>query len=290
MKRPAAHAREMPGTGGAPSAGKGRPPGHEPSRPADVVMARFVLEAQFHLLGRALAAWPRRAAALLDVNCGSGALLPFLWACGFEVDAVEADAAARARAQTRCPSATIMAGRDDDLPVEDDAYDWVLLHLQEPHRLVPALAEARRVARRGFAVTFWNRHSLAGLCARLARASLPGPAASWWEVRGALRRLGLGPGGTASLSVLAAPMNTWRKASPLAACNHWLTGLPLGAWGVFRCFLGGGGSVTPLALRLGARLGRGMDERLGPPEPALEYGRKSFSARARDCDREGRVP
>lgn len=288
--RDAAHAHGMRGTGGASFSGKGRPPGHEPPRPADVAMARFVLEAQFHLLERALAAWPRRAAALLDVNCGSGALLPFLWACGFEVDAVEGDAAARARARARCPAATIMAGRDDDLPAEDDAYDWVLLHLQEPHRLAAALAEARRVARRGFAVTFWNRHSLAGLCARLARASLPGPAASWWEVRGALRHLGVGPGRTASLSVLAAPMNTWRKASPLAACNHRLTGLPIGAWGVFRCFLGGGGSVTPLALRLGARLRRGMDERLGVPEPALEYDRKSFSARARGCDPGGRHP
>ncbi|WP_308620502.1 methyltransferase domain-containing protein [uncultured Desulfovibrio sp.] len=290
MKRPAADAHETPGTGGAPHFGKGRPPGHDPSRPADVAMARFVLEAQFHLLERALAAWPRRDAALLDVNCGTGALLPFLWACGFEVDAVEEDAAARARAHARCPSAAIMAGRDDGLPVEDDAYDWVLLHLQEPRRLGPALAEARRVARRGLAVTFWNRHSLAGLCARLARTHLPGPATSWWEVRGALRRLGIGPGRTASLSVLAAPMNTWRKASPLAACNHWLTELPLGAWGVFRCFLGGGGSVTPLALRLGARLRRGMDERLGAPEPALEYGRKSFSARAGDCGPEGRTP
>lgn len=288
MDRHTAHAHESYGTGGPPSSGKGRPPGQDPSRPADVAMARFVLEAQFRLLERALAAWPRRAAALLDVNCGSGALLPFLWACGFEVDAVEADAAARARAQTRCPSATLMAGRDDDLPVEDDAYDWVLLHLQEPRRLASALAEARRVARRGFAVTFWNRHSLAGLCARLARTALPGPAATWWEVRGALRYLGLGPGRTASLSVLAAPMNTWRKASPLAACNHWLTGLPVGAWGVFRCFLGGGGSVTPLALRLGAHLRRGMDERLGAPEPALEYGRKPLSAR-RGCGPEGRV-
>lgn len=288
MNRHPAHAHESYGTGGNPSSGKGRPQGQDPSRPADVAMARFVLGAQFRLLERALAAWPRRAAALLDVNCGSGALLPFLWACGFEVDAVEADAAARARAQTRCPSATLMAGRDDDLPVEDDAYDWVLLHLQEPRRLDSALAEARRVARRGFAITFWNRHSLAGLCARLARTMLPGPAATWWEVRGALRHLGVGPGRTASLSVLAAPMNTWRKASPLAACNHWLTGLPVGAWGVFRCFLGGGGSVTPLALRLGAHLRRGMDERLGPPEPALEYGRKSLSAR-RDCDPEGRV-
>ncbi len=285
LHTPRAH--EIYGSGGNRSSGKEQPPGQDPSRPADVAMARFVLGAQFRLLERALAAWPRRAAALLDINCGSGVLLPFLWACGFEVDAVEADAAARARAQTRCPSATVMVGRDDDLPVEDDAYDWALLHLQEPRRLASALAEARRVARRGFAVTFWNRHSLAGLCARLARTTLPGPAATWWEVRGALRHLGVGPGRTASLSVLAAPMNTWRKASPLAACNHWLTELPVGAWSVFRCFSGDGGSVTPLALRLGAHLRRGMDERLGPPEPALEYGRKPLSTR-RGCGPERR--
>lgn len=246
----------------------------------DVATARFVLAAQLRLLERALAAWPWRDAALLDVNCGSGVFLPFLWACGFEVDGVEADPGARARAQTRCPTATVMAGGDDALPVEDDAYDWVLLHLREPRRLAAALAEARRVARRGFAVTFWNRHSLAGLCARLARVPLPGDASSWWEVRSALRRMASAPapGHTASLSALAGPLRTWRAASPLAGCNRWVMTLPLGAWGVFRCSLGPAGGVTPLALRLGDSFGRRMDERLSAPEPVLECGRKPLSS------------
>ncbi|MDE5878841.1 MAG: class I SAM-dependent methyltransferase, partial [Desulfovibrio sp.] len=192
--------------------------------------------AQLRLLERALAAWPRRDAALLDVNCGSGAFLPFLWACAFEVDGVEAEASARARAQARCPTARVMAGSDDDLPVEDDAYDWVLLQLREPSRLGAALAEARRVARRGFAVTFWNRHSLAGLCARLARSELPGPVTTWWEVRAALRRMENAPppGSLTSLGALAGPLSTWRAASPLSACNRWVTGLPVGAWAVYR--------------------------------------------------------
>ena len=254
---------------------KGAPP-----RTGDVAMARFVLATQLRVLERALAAWPRRDTALLEVNCGTGALLPFLWGTGFEVDAVEPEPAARARAQTRCPTATVMAGSADDLPVEDETYDWVLLHLREPARLDAALAEARRVARRGFAVTFWNRHSLGGLCARLARSPLPGPATTWWEVRTALRRMEGAPAAhaTASLSALAAPVNTWRRASPLACCNRWLTGLPVGAWGVFRCFLGATGGLTPLALRLGARFGRGMDERLSAPEPVLECGRKPLSS------------
>lgn len=249
-------------------------------RPADVATARFVLAAQLRLLERALAAWPRRDAALLDVNCGSGVFLTFLWACGFEVDGVEADAAARGRAQSRCPTATVMAGSDDALPVEDDAYDWVLLHLQEPRRLAGALAEARRVARLGFAVAFWNRHSLAGLCGRLARAPLPGKATSWWEVARALRRMenAPAPGQLASLSALAGPPRTWRASSPLSRCNRWVTALPLGAWGVFRCSLGPAGGVTPLALRLGDRFGRRMDERLSAPEPVLECGRKPLSS------------
>lgn len=253
---------------------------HMTQHAGDVVTARFVLSAQLRLLERALAAWPRRDAALLDVNCGSGALLPFLWAYGFEVDGVEADASARARAQKRCPTATVMAGGDDALPVEDDAYDWVLLHLREPRRLAAALAEARRVARRGFAVTFWNRHSLAGLCARLARSPLPGHATSWWEVRSALLRMdnAPAPAQTASLSALAGPVRTWRAASPLSRCNRWVTPLPLGAWAVFRCSLGNAGSVTPLALRLGDRFGRRMDERLSAPEPVLECGRKPLSS------------
>lgn len=254
--------------------------GTDLSCPKDVAMARFVLSAQFRLLERALAAWPRRDAALLDVNCGSGAFLPFLWTCGFEVDAVEANPAARAQAQTRCPTANILAGSDDDLPLEDDTYDWVLLHLQEPARLTAALAEARRVARRGFAVTFWNLHSLAGLCARLSHTTLPGPVTTWWKVHSALHRMDGPPSArrTTSLNALAAPMNTWRKACPLARCNDWLTGFPVGAWAVFSCFLDTSGSVTPLALRLGARFGRGMNKRLSTPEPALECGHEPLSS------------
>lgn len=261
------------------SAREGASPAGRP-RPGDVATARFVLAAQLRLLERALAAWPRRDAALLDVNCGTGAVLPFLWGCGFEVDAVEADPGARARAQKRCPAATVMAGRDDGLPVEDDAYDWVLLHLREPRRLAPALAEARRVARRGFAVTFWNRHSLAGLCARVAHTRLPGHVTTWLEVRAALRRMegAPAPGNTASLGTLAGPVNTWRAASPLSPASRLVTGLPLGAWTVFRCSLGPAGGVTPLALRLGARFGRGMDERLSAPEPVLECGRKPLTS------------
>ena len=253
------------------------PPAGRP-RPGDVATARFVLAAQLRLLERALAAWPRRDAALLDVNCSTGAVLPFLWGSGFEVDAVEADPDARGRAQKRCPTATVMAGRDDDLPVEDDAYDWVLLHLREPKRLAQALAEARRVARLGFAVTFWNRHSLAGLCARTMHLRLPGQPTTWWEVRSALSRLEGAPGATASLGTLAGPLNTWRGANPLAPVSRLVTGLPLGAWTVFRCALGPAGRVTPLALRLGARFGRGMDERLSAPEPVLECGRKPLTS------------
>lgn len=261
-------------------AGPERPVQNDPPRPKDVATARFVLATQLRLLERALAVWKRRDTVLLDVNCGSGAFLPFLWGCGFGVDAVEADAEARARAKKRCPTASVMAGSDDDLPVDDDAYDWVLLHLAEPRRLDAALAEARRVARRGFAITFWNSHSLPGLCARIARTALPGAVASWWEVRSALRRMETppAPGHTASASALGAPMSTWRAASPLARCNHWLMGLPLGAWAVFRCTLGSQGSVTPLALRLGDRLRHGMDKSLTAPEPVLECGRKPLSS------------
>lgn len=272
--RHSAHIPSPHGTGGVAA-----PPG-QPGRAGDVATARFVLAAQLRLLERALAAWPRRDAALLDVNCASGAVLPFLWGSGFEVDAVEADPGARSRAQKRCPTATVMAGRDDGLPVQDDSYDWVLLHLREPRRLAPALAEARRVARLGFAVTFWNRHSLAGLCARVAHTRLPGQPTTWWEVRSALRRMegAPAPGNTASLGTLAGPVNTWRAKSPLAQGSRLVTGLPVGAWTVFRCTLGPAGGVTPLALRLGARFGRGMDERLSAPEPVLECGRKPLTS------------
>lgn len=257
-------------------------------RPADVATARFVLTTQLHLLEYALATWTRRDTVLLDINCGGGAFLPFLWGCGFWVDAIEKNPQARARAKMRCPTANIMAGSDDDLPIEDKAYDWALLHLQNPQRLNSAIAEARRVARRGFAITFWNRHSLPGICARMVRTRLPGAATTWWEVHRAFRRMADQPATDriTSTSALGAPMMTWHAASPLARCNYWLKCWPFGAWVVYRCSLGPAGSVTPLALRLGASLRHGMNKSLSAPEPALECGNKSLSSRTDDPGKE----
>lgn len=250
-----------------------------PARDApDAVRARFVFAMQHRLLERALAAWPRRNATLLAVNCGSGLFLPLLWHCGFDVDGAEREPALRARAALRCPRASLLAGSDDALPVDDDGYDWVLLHLRTQEGLPRAVAEAARVARRGVAVTFWNRLSLAGVCVRFSGAHARSVAAgktvdhegcaAWWTVRGCLR--GLGHDRIESFSTLAGPPATWRRDSPLAGCNGWFSGLPVGAWCVLRCDLRRPGTLTPLALRLDAPLESRLNAGLPPPEPALE--------------------
>ena len=235
---------------------------------------RFALSLQMRLLQQSLAAWPRRGASLLEINCGEGLFLPLLWECGFDVTGTERTPCLRAQAAINAAAkAEVEAAADDHLPFEDNEFDWVVLHVTaaDGDALAASVREALRVAARGLAVTFWNTASLPGFCRRLSgrKAVWPAPGHSWWRVWRLLR--GFRTGRLTSLSTLAGPMRTWNRQCAAAPCSTWLRGLPLGAWSIIRLDLAPLRPVTPLPLRLG----RG---RLRRPEPALECGQKNLAS------------
>lgn len=226
------------------------------------------------LMQQSLAAWPRRGTRLLEINCGEGLFLPLLWECGFDVTGTERTPHLRARAAINAAArAEVEAAADDHLPFEDNAFDWVVLHVvaADADALAASVGEALRVAARGLAVTFWNTASLPGFCRRLSgrKAVWPAPGHSWWRVWRLIRAFRTGR--LTSLSTLAGPMCTWNRQCVVAPCNSWLRGLPLGAWSVIRLDMAPLRPVTPLPLRLG----RG---RLRRPEPALEYTQKHLAS------------
>lgn len=232
---------------------------------------RFALSLQTNLLQTSLAAWPRRGKSLLEINCGNGLFLPLLWECGFDVTGTELVPGLRAQAlENAGPRAHVEAAADDHLPFDDDAFDWVVLHVQAatPEGLAASAREALRVAAGGLAVTFWNSASLPHILHRLGRGKMPwpGPTHNWWRVWRMLKRLKVGH--LTSQSTLVGPLCTWRRQCAAASCNAYLQTLPLGAWSVIRLDLAPRKPVTPLPLRLGRR-------RLRRPEPALEFGHKN---------------
>lgn len=223
---------------------------------------RFAMARQMALLEAALASWPRRQAPLLEVNCGNGAFLEFLWRCGFDVRATEADYALRVCAQRReVPALEIHAATDNDLPFDNDEFDWVIVHLKtgEADRIAACANEAARLARRGLMLTFWNSQSFPGLCWRLTHTSpwTENPAA-WWTVWRQLSKLRLGS--VSTHSTLAAPVCFWRKQWRLGSGSGRTM---FGAWCAIRLDMGPALPVTPLPLRLNSSL-RGA-------EPVMEY-------------------
>lgn len=227
---------------------------------------RFAMAMQLELLEAALAPWPRRQAPMLEVNCGNGAFLHFLWQSGFDVHGSEADADLRLRAQKRAvPGVEIYAADDQDLPFDNDAFDWVIVHLktEDAGGIATCANEAARLARRGIMITFWNSASLPAICWRLSHVRTWSPnSAPWWLVWRELNRLGLGP--VATMSTLAAPVCAWRRQwNPGGS----LSGLPLGAWCAVRLDIKSGRPVTPLPLRLNLRLAQ--------PQPLMEFAERT---------------
>ncbi len=211
---------------------------------------RLAMQMQLHLLEHALAPWPRRQAPLLAVNCGNGAMLPFLWQCGFDVQATEEDAALRLKAQQRqLPGMEVYAARDTDLPFDNDSFDWVVIHLKSSDKksIEKCHQEGARLARRGMMVTFWNSQALTAICWRIFHGRpWADNAISWWFVWRHMRSLGLGR--VSTLTTLVMPAAIWRLLP-----RKEYTATPLGAWCAVRLDMGPSVPSTPLPLRLGGR-------------------------------------
>ncbi len=90
------------------------------------------------------------ATRVLDLAAGTGKLTERLVALGLDVVAVEPDDAMRAQLHEAAPAARALAGRSDDIPLEDDSVDAVVVG-QAWHWFDPAttLPELRRVLRPG---------------------------------------------------------------------------------------------------------------------------------------------
>lgn len=230
---------------------------------------RWAMRRQISLLQRALAAWPRRQAPLLEVNCGNGAFLPLLWQWGFDAQGAEACAVLRQTAQRRhVPGLQVHAADDADLPFDNDAFDWVILHLisGSQERIARALQECCRLARRGFMVTFWNSASLPALLWRMGhKKPWLASSAPWRQMLRMVRALNLGH--VASFSTLLPPVCAWRW--PLSAMTTSSSLAAPGAWCALRLDLGSAAPATPLPLRLGAALKQA--------EPAMEYSQQRQS-------------
>ena len=232
--------------------------------------ARFILSLQLGLLQRALAPWPRRATRLLEINCADGAYLPFLWHSGFEITATEANARLREEAQSHELDTDIRAASDDDLPFEDDFFDWAILHIlpRADVRLEDSVQECLRIARRGLLFSFWNSSSLPALCWRLGhRQPWPPNALALHKVWSCVRNLHLGD--MSVMSTLGAPFFSWREKRFLKRLNSAFYFLPLGAWCLIRLDLGKPKLVTPLRLRLENIMAQAM--------PAMEYVERKYS-------------
>lgn len=207
---------------------------------------------QLDLLAHALARWPGRGSRILEINCGRGYFLSFLERAGFMTTATEHDRRLRQIATTAAATGQeLLAAADDDLPFADGAFDWALLHLRDnrTQAMARSIDECARVAARGFAVTFWNRLSLAMLCDAPQRAALrefSAPVPFWkpWLI---MRRC---PGSVALASTLALPARTWSDRCAIGSFNGWGRPFPFGAWCVIRLDKGPSRPMTGLPLRL----------------------------------------
>lgn len=194
--------------------------------------------------------WPARGTRLLEINCGKGYFSTFLDNLGFQV----APTAGHARAgqfDASPPTWRPLAVRAGNLPFETDGFDWAILHLglEKPGDIAQALDECSRISSLGFAVTFWNRLSLALLLkARwqepVRECSRPHP---FWRPWGCMGKY---PGRKRLGSILTLPRKCWNEKNPLAGLNRLGQSLPFGAWCVISVEYGDRYPLTGLPLRL----------------------------------------
>lgn len=208
----------------------------------------FIRRIQNSLLHSGIAGWRRRGKTLLDINCGDGRFLKSLWHAGFDVSATELNFRLRTQAaQSMGRHAEIYAAQDSDLPFENAAFDWVVLHLRyedDKDCLEDALKEAVRVAGHGLCVTFWNSASPACFLQKGLATSLG--SFGWWRVRSCLRHLAGGRVSTQSTLLFA--LSPLRRLWPRLYFSTVKTRLPLGLWTVIRLDMSPRSTLTPLIL------------------------------------------
>lgn len=209
-----------------------------------------ILTLQTALLQKALVHWPRRAAPLLEVNCGSGEFLPVLWRCGFDAVATEPLREMRELARKQSFNNYDVRGASaGDLPFEESSFDWAICHLREADEegIRKCLQEVRRVCRRGLMVTFWNSLSLAGLAVSALRTiAAPHAVLGWFKLHRIVKSCQLGQ--SSAFFTLYGPRWLWTQL----ARRHSGTAprLPFGAWGIVRISFDPGLPVTPMGLHL----------------------------------------
>lgn len=199
-----------------------------------------------------IASWRRRNTRLLEINSGRGLCLRMLWECGFDVTGTSASPAERSEAARVAPhGAEILAAADDDIPVDADAYDWVILHLWDHDALQTrrAVQEALRIAARGLVVCFWNRGFLLRPLPFLwrGRFQLPCRGQYLWQVLRAVR----GFSGRKWLSGCLPLPFMWGLFGLLGGAGRVCSAL-LGAWAMLRIDLDPAAGGTPLGLRVGS--------------------------------------
>ncbi len=91
---------------------------------------------------------PPSARRVLDLAAGTGKLTERLLTLGVDVVAVEPDDEMRAQLQEVAPEATALAGRSDDIPVQDASVDAVVVaqawHWFDPATTLPEIARVLR--------------------------------------------------------------------------------------------------------------------------------------------------
>lgn len=219
---------------------------------------QYVSAMQQQLLQKALAPWPRRNKPLLVVNCGDGIFLPMLWQSGFDLAATEYEEKARNLAMAKKISGLqIFPAQEDDLPFEEDYFDWAIIHLRNAEKINLIIKEALRVAKRGIMITFWNRSSLSLFWESFfwhskKKDSLINGTVPFSNVWKSLKKQGAGR--LVFFSALLTPMFAWNWQCPLAAINACFNKMPFGAWCIIRLDIANIHPITPLPIKFGSSM------------------------------------
>lgn len=188
----------------------------------------FALEQEKKLILTLISNWRRRNQCLLEVGCGTGVFLETLYLAGFSITGLDCSPAMLSKARARLGRhADLHLGRAEDLPFEDNEFDYVALitlleFCSEP---VQVIREAARVCKKELLIGFLNRFSCYylthGLTVQKNPAS-PLKQASWksWPEMRRLIHRAVGHRNLHAGSVLPGPKVSWQKK----LCCHRLNG------------------------------------------------------------------